>query len=414
MDINKLIERVKAILRTPRTEWPVIATESTTVADLYRNYIIVLAAIPAIFGFIKGSLIGFDMPMMGTIRVGIGAGLGGMVISYALSLAQVYVIALIVDWLAPTFGAQKNQLQALKLAAYAFTAAWVAGIAQIVPWIGGLLALAGGIYSIYLLNLGLPAMMRCPSDKSVGYTVVTVIVSIVLSVVIAFVVASITGRSAPGLMGGTNSADIEYDKDSPIGKLEDWSNKMEQASKQVEAASESGDVDAQSKAIGNMLGTALSGGDKVEALAPDQLKPFIPDTLAGLPRTNISVERNGAMGMQIAEAQATFADSSGRTLNLEITDTGSAKGLMALAGFASLEEDKQSDSGFSKTYKDGGRIVHEQWDNGGSGEYSLVVGDRFTVKVSGDAEEFDQLKAALNQVNLDGLEALKDTGVTEQ
>jgi hypothetical protein len=280
-----------------------------------------------------------------------------------------------------------------------------------VPWIGALLALAGGIYSIYLLNLGLPPMMQCPPDKSIGYTVVTVIIAIVLSIVIAAVVGSITGSVAPGQLG---SSDIEYDKDSPLGNLEDWSKKMEQASKQVEAASQSGDAEAQTEAIGAMIGTAIGGGDKVEALAPDQLKPFIPDSLADLPRTDISVERNGAMGMQISEAHATFRDAGGRTLRLEITDTGSAKGLMALAGMAGMEEDKQTNSGFSKTYKDDGRIVHEEWNNSGSGEYSVVVGNRFTVKVSGDAEEFDQLKAALNEVNIAGLEALKDTGVTAQ
>ncbi len=410
MNFNKLIERVKAILLTPRTEWPVIATESTTVSDLYLNYIAIVAAIPAIFGFIKGSLIGIDLPMIGTMRVGIGAGIGGMLLSYALSLVQVYVIALIIDALAPTFGAQKNQVQALKVAAYSFTAAWVASVLQIVPWIGWLIAFAGAVYSIYLLYLGLTPVMQCPPDKSVGYTVVTVIIAIVLSIIIAAVVGGITGGVAPGI----GSSDIEYDKDSPLGDLEGYAKKLEEATKQVEAAGQSGDAEAQTQAIGALIGTAIGGGDKVEALTPDQLKPFLPDSLADLPRTDMSIERNAAMGIQISEANATFSDQSGRTLRLEITDTGSAKGLMSLAGFADVQEDKITNTGYSKTYEDDGRIVHEQWDNSGRGEYSVVVGDRFTVKVSGDAEEFDQLKAALNEVNLAGLEALKDAGVSSQ
>ncbi len=56
--------------------------------DLYKNYILILAAIPAVFGFIKGSLIGIDVPMIGTISVGVGAGLAGMVVSYALSSSR--------------------------------------------------------------------------------------------------------------------------------------------------------------------------------------------------------------------------------------------------------------------------------------------------------------------------------------
>ncbi len=410
MDFNKLIERVKAILLSPNSEWPVIAAESTTVADLYRNYIIVLAAIPAIFGFIKGSLIGIDLPMLGTIRVGFGAGLTGMLLGYALGLAQVYLVALIVDALAPTFGAQKNLLQALKLAAYAFTAAWIAGLAQILPWIGALIGLLGGGYSIYLLYLGLPTMMQCPADKAVGYTVVTLIAAIVLSLIIGVAVSFITGGSAPGQVG---SADIQYDPDSPVGKLNDWTQKMERASKQVEAARESGDASAQSEAMGNMLGAVLGGG-KVAALSPDQLKEFIPESLADLPRTDISAELNGAMGMQISQADATFADDNGRSLQLQITDTGSAKGLLALAGFASLQNDEQNANGFNKTYKSGGRLVHEEWDNGGRGEYALVVADRFTIKVSGDAADIDELKDAVNEIDVDRLDAMKDTGVGEE
>ena len=156
-----------------------------------------LAAIPAVFGFIKGSLIGIQLPMMGTMRVGIGAGISGMVLSYASGSCQVYVIALIVDTLAPTFSGQKGMTQALKLAAYAFTAAWVAGFAQIVPWIGRLFALAGGLYSIYLFYLGLPVLMKCPPERATGYTAVTVIVAIVLSVLIALWSAGSPAQRTP-------------------------------------------------------------------------------------------------------------------------------------------------------------------------------------------------------------------------
>ncbi len=409
MDTNKLIERVKGILLTPATEWPVVAGESTSVVDLYKNYIVILAALPAVFGFIKGSLIGIDVPLIGTMRVGVAAGLTGMVVSYLLGLAQVYVIALIVDALAPTFDGQKNLLQALKLAAYAFTAAWIASVAQILPWIGGLLALAGGCYSIYLFYLGLPEMMKSPKDRAVTYTAVSIIVSIVLSVIVAFFVGSITGTTSPRQVG---SSDIQFDKNSPMGQLDTWTKKMEQATKQVESAQKSGDTSAQGEAIGQLLGAALGSG-KVEALAPEKMKPFIPDTLGGLPRETISVERNATMGMQISEAQATFGDDSGQTLHLEITDTGSAKGLMALAGWASLQEEKETDTGYSKTYRDGGRITHEQWDNRGHGEYAVVVGERFTVKVTGDVKDIATLKNAVDEVNLSGLDALKDDGVKE-
>ncbi len=411
MDTTKLLNRVRGILLTPDTEWGVIAGETTTVSELYKNYILLLATVPAVFGFLKGSVIGFHVPLLGSYRIGIGAGLSGMVITYVMSLIQIYVVAFVVDTLAPTFGAQKNQLQALKTVAYAFTASWVASMGQIVPWLGTLIALAGGAYSIYLLYLGLPRTMGCPPQRAAAYTAVSIVAAIILSLVIGAVVSAVTGPvGSPGLSIGSDT--VQFDKNSPGAKLEGYAAKLEAVSKKVETAQQSGDATAQSEALGAMMGAAMGGGS-VEALAPEKLQTFVPEALAGLPRTTISVERNGAVGLQIAEAKASFGNDAGRVIDLQITDAGSAKGMLALAGMASLEEDQKTDHGFSKTYQADGRMVHEEWDNGGHGEYSKVIGQRFTVKVSGNVESIEVLKAALEEIDLVGLEALKDEGVKE-
>lgn len=413
MDFNKLIARVKGILLTPKTEWPVIAEEPATTADLYKNYILILAAITPIFSFLKLSLIGVSMPFMGTMRFGIGAGLTNMVVGYILALVGVFVLMLIVDALAPTFGGQKNQVQALKTVAYAYTASWVAGVAQIVPWLGMLIMLIAGLYGIYLLYLGLPHTMKAPQDKAVGYTVVVIIVAIVIGFVISLVVGTVTGMGAAMRSGAftshTDSSDVHFDKDSPMGKLEQWSKSVEQASKQMDAAQKSGDQQAQADAMKSMMGAALGGGD-VESLAPDRLKPFLPDTMLGMPRKELSAQRNGAMGMQISQADATYANDDGRSVRLQITDTGTAKGLLGLAGWAGVEGERETGSGYEKTYRQDGRLVHEKWD-GSHGEYAVILGDRFTVEVDGNVGSINDLKAALAQVNLAGLEALKNEGV---
>jgi hypothetical protein len=416
VDFNKLMARVKAILMTPKTEWPVIAAEPATVPDLYKNYIAILAAIPAIAGFIKGSLIGYGMFGV-SYRTPIGTGITAAIVSYVLSLVLVYVVGLIIDALAPSFGGEKNAVQALKAAAYSYTASWVASIGVIVPGIGWLIALAGGIYGIYLLYLGLPATMKSPPEKSAGYTAVTIIIAIVLGWIVAIVVAGVAGTGAmmSGAMQsslGSTGGEITIDKDSSLGKLDAWSKKVEAASKQMETAQKTGDADAQGKALGAVMGAALSGGDQVEALGPDMLKPFVPETLGGLKRTEFSAERNGALGMQVSEAHATYSDGANRNLRLEVTDMGTAKGLMAMAGWAALDSSKETDHGYDKTYKQDGRLVHEEWDSQDKrGEFGIVLGERFSVKVSGNADSVNELKAAVASVNLAGLEALKNQGV---
>jgi hypothetical protein len=422
-DFNKLIARVKNILLTPNTEWPVIAAEPETVQGLYTKYIIWLAAIPAVFGFIKGSLIGYGMLGI-SYRVGFGSGIVQMVMQYALTLGLVFVMALIIDALAGTFGAQKNQVQALKTAAYAYTASWVAGVLIILPSVLAILVLlAAGIYGIYLFYLGLPHTMKCPPDKAGGYTAVSIIVAIVLGWLVMMIAASVVsgggmggfGPSSGFHLGSSNNGTVTIDTNSALGKLQAFGQKAEEASKKMEAAQKSGDANAQAQAAGQMVGTLLGGGDQVEALAPDVLKPFIPETLLGMKRTEMSAERNGAMGMQFSEAHANYTDGTGHNLRLEIADMGSAKGLTALAGWAGVEQSRETDHGYDKTYKQGGRLTHEEWNTQNKyGEYSLVLGDRFTVKVNGNADSIDQIKGAVGSLNLVGLEALKDQGVKKQ
>jgi hypothetical protein len=418
MDFGKIIERIKAILTTPRTEWPAAAAEPATVQSLYAGYIAIVAALPMIAGFIKGSLIGTSAFGI-TVRTPIGMGIVGMVLHYVLALVIVYVVALIINALAPTFGGQKDMVQALKTVAYAWTASWIAGIAVIVPWLGWLIAIAGAVYAIYLLYLGLPHTMKCPPEKAGGYTAVSVIIAIVLSWIVGAIVVGVVGTAAMtgAAMGGmhvtgSNGDSVTIDSDSALGKLAAMGQRAEQASKELDAAQKSGDSQAQSAAMGKMMGAMAGSNGNVEALAPDQIKAFLPDNLGNLKRSSLSAERNSAMGMQISQASANYAADNGQHVTLEVSDTGGAKGFMSLAAAMAPEEEKQTDHGYEKTYSADGNLVHEEWDTQSKyGEYSVVVGKRFTVKANGNVDSIDQLKQAVASIDLGKLESLKDAGV---
>ena len=413
MDFNKLIERVKLILTSPKTEWTAIEGEQTSIRNLYISYILILAAISPIAGFIKMSIFGIKIPFMGTYRLGFGASISNMVLNYIFTLAGVYLAALVIDMLAPSFGGSKDRLQALKTVAYAYTASWVAGIAQLLPWIGIPLLLIGSLYSVYLLYLGLPVTMKCPAEKSLGYTAVVILIAIIISFAISAVVGGITGVNMRGAMHQTGMQDSGgFEKNSLGGKLEDWSKKMESAGKQMEKAQKSGDVEAQRKAVSKMMATAMGSDDTVETLAPDRLKAFLPEKLDGRERSNATAEKNGAMGFQFTTAQAFYTAANNNKLKVEITDMGLAKGVMALAGWAGVQQSKSTDNGFEKTYKDGSRMVHEHWNSKtGSGEYTIIVGNRFSVEISGKSSDINVLKNTAHDMNLSGLEALKNEGI---
>lgn len=420
MDFAKAAARAKGMLFTPKSEWATVAGEADSIRGLYVGYIMILAALPAIAGFIKGSLIGYGAFGI-TVRTPIISGVIGMVIGYALGLVVAYIMALIIDALAPTFGGQKNQVQALKTAAYAWTAAWVAGIATIIPWLGILIILAGVVYSIYLLYLGLPHTMKCPPEKAAGYTAVSVIIGVVLSWIVSLIVGVVVGAAVLGgaatvggvNLQGSNGTNVTVDPDSALGKLAAMGQQADQASKEMEAAQKSGDQAAQSAAMGKMMAAAMGNNGTVQALSAEQMKAFLPDSVSGWKRENASASRNGAMGMQTTVAQADYGDGADKHIKLEIADTGTAKGLVSLATSLAPDQDNETDHGYDKTYTSDGRLTHEQWDSQSRyGEFSVVLGQRFTVKASGNVDGIDQLKQAVMSVNLAQLESLKNEGVS--
>jgi hypothetical protein len=181
-----LVERVKRILLQPKSEWPVIEREPGTAGYLFPNYVAILAAIPPVCAFIGTSIIGF-----GPYRVGIVGGLLRAVVVYVLTLAGVFVMAYVIDFLAGTFGTRKNLDNAMKVSAYAGTPAWVAGVFDIIP----ALAFMGilGLYSIYLLYTGIAALMKPPADKALLYTIAAIICAILVWTVIFIVPAILFG-----------------------------------------------------------------------------------------------------------------------------------------------------------------------------------------------------------------------------
>lgn len=419
MDIAKLTDRVKAILTTPKTEWPLIAAEPASIGSLYATYIAILAAIPAIAGFVKSSLIGYSL--LGTnVRTPLVSGIVHMVVSFLVSLLVVYVVALIINALAPTFGGQKDNVQALKAAAYAWTAAWVAGVAVIIPWLGWLIALAGVIYAIYLLYLGLPITMKCPPEKAAAYTAVSVIITIVLSWIVAMIVAAVIGTAA---LGGTalsgaritvpDGSVVTLDSSSALGKMAVMGQRAQQAGHELEAAQQSGDKNAQRAAMGEMMAAVAGNDGNVKALSPDQLKTFLLDQIDGMARSKLSASRNSVMGFQVGHATAGYSRDLGMPISLEIADAGSAKGIMAMAAAMAPEHEEQTDHGYDKTYTASGRMVHEKWDTQTrQGEYSLPIGQRYAVGASGQVPGLDHLTAAVHAVDLKKLEALKNAGVS--
>lgn len=408
-----LIQRVQDILLKPKETWPAIAQEPASVASIYNNYVIYLAAIPAIAGFIGLSLIGVGGFGFG-FRVPIVSGLVNMVVGYVLSLVMVFVLALIVDALAPTFGGAKNQIAALKVVAYGATAGFVAGIFSLLPALS-ILGLIASLYSIYLIYLGLPTLMRCPPEKAGAYTAVVIVCGIVLAVVVGAISSLVLpsrGMMGVGGAGGrsgdvtitTPNGDVKID----TSKMEEMARKAEEAAKRMEEAQKSGDSAAAGKAMGEMMGavTGMTGGAGVPIPA-QELKALLPETLGDLPRKSFEAQGGQAMGIAGSSAKGEY-EAGDRHVRLSITDTGGLAGLAALAGWANMTVDRETDGQIEKVYKQGSRTIREEYRKDGSqGEVTMILANGVIVEAQGDNVPAADLKKIVEGVNLGKLEAMQ-------
>ena len=189
-----LIARVRGILLRPKDEWGVIDGEKTDTATLYRSYVIPLAAIGPVASFIGSAVFGLSVPFLGAVRTPLANALAQAIVAYILALVGTYIVALVIDNLAPSFGGQRSMPQALKVAVYSSTPQWLVGIFGILPGLSLLSIL--GLYGLYLLYLGLPVLMKVPTERTLTYVVAVLVVAAVVFILVAAVSGAVVGTAS--------------------------------------------------------------------------------------------------------------------------------------------------------------------------------------------------------------------------
>ncbi len=427
---------MKGILLAPSAEWPLIASEASSARAIYLHYVAPLAAIGAVAGLIGQSVIGIGVPLLGSYRTPIVSAFVLALLMYAFTFVIVFVVALLVDALAPTFGGQKDTLRSLKVTAYSYTPAWIAGALQLIPALG-ILGILAGLYGIYLLYLGLPVLMRCPKDKAVGYSIVVLLCAIVLSVVIGSISALAFGgfgyrafggggslaqdrvddRVAAdagmlsGIFGGKTAADKQRVSDAmqTLAKAGQQAEQAEKAAKVAGAADSPRVATTPVDTAGSLgaLGQILTGGSDVKPVDFRKLKEMLPESLPGMKRNDSSGESNEALGIKGSSAIAHYSSESGGRVTVEITDMGSLSGLAGMAARFDPNTQKETDTGYERTTKVNGQLLHERYDRQAkNGEASVLAGDRFSITVNGSGVEADVIVGALKSIDTARLGAL--------
>ncbi len=407
-----LVERVQAILLQPKATWPVIEGEPDDIPALYKNYLVYLAGVSSLAAFIGYSLVGTGV--MGIhFRVPIVAGLANMVVGFVLTLVMVYVLALVANALAPSFGGQKDMGKAFKLVAYGATAGLLGGVFNLLPALS-MLGLLAGLYSIYLLYTGVPVLMKVPEGKALGFTAVLIVCGIVAGIVI-MTVGSLFGGGGGMMMGGASAPVGDVSIKVPgseitinTAQMEAAAKKMEAASQQMEAAQTKGDSAAAGKALSEMMGAAMGAGQGGQPFAPDALQAYVPAKLAGMERTAIEARSDSAMGMTFSSVTSEFRNDAGR-VEVKVQDIGAMPALMmAMGAWAQSTVSRETQDEVEKVFKKDGVAVKEEYRKDGSqANLSMMLANGVMIEVSGDNVNIDGVRTAMNALDIKGLAGLQ-------
>ena len=370
---SPLVARIKAILLNPRAEWPVIAAEPDDAAALFTRYAVPLAAIGPVCSFLHGQLFGYGLFGI-SWRPSLLAGLAGLVSSYLLALAGLFVFALIVDFVAPKFEGQAGRGPALKLVVYSATAGFLAGIAQLLPGLGivGLL----GLYSFYLFYTGATPLMKVPEEKALGFTAVTIVCAMLLSLLVIGIAQPIVELLSDGA-GSAGSGEVTGKLTVPgLGAVD--LDKMKAASAQMEADS------------------------KKPPIPAAQLQALLPAAIGAYQRT--ATESNGA-GVIGSSAQGTYT-AGDKSYTLRVIDMAALGGIAGMGAALGVEQSKEDGTGYERTGTVDGHMQTEAWHPADhSGKFGVVLG-RFSVEAEGAANSVDELKAAVAAVDQGKLASL--------
>jgi hypothetical protein len=376
-----IFARVSAILLRPAQTWDVIGHEPATIRGLYVEFVIPLAALGAICTTV--GLIAFGHTVYGvTIRPPILLSLGEALVGFAVTLLGVFLLALVIDGFSTTFHGVPDRVQAFKLAAYSGTPAWVAGVFALVPVLGLAAGMAGSIYGLYILYRGLPKLMRTPEEKTPPYFAVVIVVVILLGLVVAQVEGAVRRMGGPLRVGQAAPAGVTLP-----GKAEIDLSRIEDAETALKA---------------------MKPGQGPPPTDPEAMKPFLPASLEGLMRGDVTGGQDEMAGVKGSSVQATYG-KGGHRIKLSITDMGPGGGVVGLVGSFNIRSSQGDADHYEKVGRVDGRITREKYDRKTrSGAYGVLTGGKFMVEARGEGVDVVALKAAVAAVDTAGLEALAE------
>lgn len=362
-----LFRRARGILIAPAAEWRRIAEEEPTA--LLKPYAAPLAVVAAAAGALR-ELIGQGFTL--------GATWTWLPVAAALQVVFAVLGVMLVGWLAntlaPRFGGERNGDRAHQLAAYASTAALVAGATVIVPVIWPLLLMAGFVYSAILFGMGARALLPMPEERVPTFALSIIGLTALIAAVAAMVIGPLLDRGRDALKAVTPAIATTTATTAP---------QQEPQLSEVERAL-----------------ARLSQADAGRApIDPARLEEQLPQTLPG--GFVLSAVSSGAP-QGLPQAHGLYSDGAGN-MSIQLVHLRTVSDIPAAA--AALDVAEATAPGYVRRTQLDGRLFIERAD--GDRVHYVVIGRGVALRVEGSSGvTLDRARSAVETIGVQRLEHL--------
>jgi hypothetical protein len=189
------IQHIVGLFIDPMRQWEKIRDQHKSADGGSVAHIFVLAAIPAISGYIGTTQVGWRIGVGEPIRITGDSAFAIAIIYYLALLVGVFSIGWVIHLLGKAYEVERPLSLCIALAAYAATPLFLIGLMEVYPvlWLNMLLGLPALAYTVYLLYSGLPIMMEIPAERGFLYSSAVLAVGLIALVALLAMTALLWG-----------------------------------------------------------------------------------------------------------------------------------------------------------------------------------------------------------------------------
>ncbi len=162
-----MLSHLFGLLINPKEEWVKIRSEECSVGTCYFSYVLLLAAIPPVSGYIGTTTFGWEIGAREAVKLSSQSALTIAVAYYLVMLVGVFSMGFMIHWMGKTYGTEQPLARCISLAAFVATPMFLVGVFEVLPilWLNFIVGLPALAYTVYLLYSGVPVMMEIDSER---------------------------------------------------------------------------------------------------------------------------------------------------------------------------------------------------------------------------------------------------------